>query len=125
MTFNTILKLGVASLVVCVSAPSIAQHTTAPDPMMKDMPAKPPAKPMAEKGMPEKDMSAPADQATPAPTPPAQPAVTQAPAPQADYPPCSATVQDQCTNTRREADEKASPGAKTMASHKHRTRRHK
>ena len=33
-----------------------------------------------------------------------------APAAQAVYPPCSGTLQDQCTNTRREADEKASPG---------------
>ncbi|MEO7384484.1 MAG: hypothetical protein ABIU18_06075 [Novosphingobium sp.] len=37
--------------------------------------------------------------------------VYPAPAPQAVYPPCSATVTDQCTNTRREADEKASTSA--------------
>ena len=51
--------------------------------------------------------------AVPAAAQMSSPSVEQAypaPAAQAVYPPCSATLRDQCTNTRREADEKASSG---------------
>ncbi len=51
-----------------------------------------------------------------------------APAAQAVYPPCSNTVMDQCTNTRREADVKAPTsgmGSMTMPMrHKHHMKRH-
>ena len=46
-----------------------------------------------------------------------------APAAQAVYPPCSSTVMDQCTNTRREADFKASSsGMDSMAMPMHHKR---
>ena len=51
-----------------------------------------------------------------------------APAAQAVYPPCSSTVMDQCTNTRREADVKASTYAMDSAAmpmrHKHHSKKH-
>lgn len=48
---------------------------------------------------------------------------TPMPAAQAVYPPCSSTVMDQCTNTRREADFKASgSGMDSMAMPMHHKR---
>ena len=101
MNLNLILKCGIAASALSLAVPALAQDTPAP----------------ADQAPPA---AMPAHDPMPAPTsalPAAQP-------PQAVYPPCSATVQDQCTNTRREADEKASTRSMPMMRHKHHNRRH-
>jgi hypothetical protein len=89
-------------------------------------PVPPPAEPAPPPPVPE---APPTPEAPPAPTPPEVPAppaapmppeapatptmaapsaAAPAPAPQAVYPPCTKTLQDQCTNTRRGTDVKRS-----------------
>jgi hypothetical protein len=73
----------------------------------KPDPVPPPAEPAPPPPVPE---APPMPEAPPAPTPPEVPAppAAPAPAPQAVYPPCTKTLQDQCTNTRRGSDVKRS-----------------
>ncbi len=100
-------RLGIFSAAMLLTlAPSRAQQTPTPDSL-----------PAAEKpAMPALDVltppsSAPAADAPPSPAPPEAGALSPPPQAQAVYPPCSRTLQDQCTNTKRESDTKA--GAST------------
>lgn len=121
-----------------VTVPAIARSTTTPEaqpsttmpegsmPMDPTSPTTMPtqnpdgttAAPMPGKPMPDPTMQPQpvSDSTQPQPMPDpamAQPAPTQAPQAQASYPPCSRTLQDQCTNTRRGSDTKAgAPGTR-------------
>jgi hypothetical protein len=100
---------GILALVATLNCPALGQT-----PPAEDMP---PAAPAAEAPPVSKlpgaipESSPPVSQPTPpmaevpAPPPPVEPlqAVSAPPPPQAVYPPCTATLQDQCTNSPRSA----------------------
>lgn len=106
-----------------VAVPAGAQSTMTPDaqptPSMPEgnmpaEPASPAPAPMPAEPMQDQTMPAPAPMpgepmpAQPMPAPQmAEPTASSAPQAQASYPPCSRTLQDQCTNTRRGSDTKA------------------
>jgi hypothetical protein len=111
-----------------VTVPAIAQSTTTPEAQpsttmpegsMPMDPTSPTTMPTQNPDgttrtpMPGKPMADPTMQPQPPDATMAQPAPTQAPQAQASYPPCSRTLQDQCTNTRRGSDTKAgAPGTR-------------
>jgi hypothetical protein len=83
------MKLVIAAAVAAFAMPAIAQDMPAPPPQTAPMPA-PPADPAA--------VAPPMDTPAPAPMPPA-PMADAAPPPTTDgnYPPCTKTVTDHCT----------------------------
>ncbi len=86
------VSLILASLTLGIASGSSAQEQPAPPPP-PEVPAPPPAP----------------DVPPPPPPPPAQ----------AVYPPCSRTLQDQCTNTRPESDTKGGPPAHSVRHRPH------
>lgn len=115
MKFGKIFTAAMLGASCAALTPLMAQTTTPPgDDMVPGatttdpMPADPMKdKPMADKPMPDKPMtgeSMPAEPATAAP----METMTAAPAPQAQrvYPPCSATLQDQCMSRGQGVDQK-------------------
>ncbi len=91
---KSLLLTGAFSLALALGFPAIAQT---PPPPETDAPAAPGALPEAPTAPAVANPVAPAVvEAPPAPPPPV-------PVAQADYPPCSATLRDQCTNSNRSA----------------------
>jgi pyruvate dehydrogenase E2 component (dihydrolipoamide acetyltransferase) len=92
------LKL-VAPILLLAVPVSLAAQQAAPDKPVAETP--PPAQAEATPAPAEAAPAAPAPEAAPAV--PAEPIATAAPAPQAQasYPPCSATLTDQCTSVTK------------------------
>jgi hypothetical protein len=101
------LKTSFALAALMVASVAFAQQMPTEKPPMADVPAPPAAEaPPAPPSMPDMPkVDAPAAP-SPAPAPPAAPVIaplaqTPPPAAQAEYPPCTKTLQDQCTNSRQ------------------------
>ena len=119
MTFGKIFTVAMLGVSCTALTPLMAQTTTPADPTTTTTPPgddmapgtsttdSMPAKSMADKPMADKPMtgeSMPTEAATTAP----METMTAAPAPQAQrvYPPCSATLQDQCMSRGQGVDQK-------------------
>jgi hypothetical protein len=99
LTISIALFFAGTSLAFAQATPSMPEM---PMPEKLPMPAAPPTPEMP--AAPEPPATAePATPAMPAPEPPA--AAVQTAAPPSVYPPCSATLQDQCTNSTHKASQ--------------------
>jgi outer membrane biosynthesis protein TonB len=118
MTVRTKMMMILAGSTLMIGLPVTAQNAS-PEPGEMPQPDPAPASPMPAEvpapSMPPETQPMPEPMPAPSPgpqppsaaTPTMAPMVAQpAPPPQAVYPPCSATVQDQCTNTRAGTDRK-------------------
>jgi len=111
MRTKTMLAIAASGTLLAMSMPLTAQDTTMenPAPTPTEVPA---PTPMPDPASPPMPMPAQSESmpmnAAPGTMPGQQNTMMTNPPPaaQAVYPPCSATLQDQCTNTRREADYK-------------------
>jgi hypothetical protein len=104
MTFRTLVNHGVLSLALFATPgmllAQIADPAKTPAEPEIPMPPGPPSSPMPP-------VEVPAPPATPDVPPEHIARMASLPMEPSAYPPCSATLQDQCTNTRAEADVKA------------------
>ncbi|MEO5597420.1 MAG: hypothetical protein ABIQ66_02250 [Novosphingobium sp.] len=116
-----ILPIGVAISAFTLSLPGAAQQTpttTSPStttntPMSTTMPTDQSSVP-DQTGQTTTGQTTTTTQASPY----SSGAMAAAPSGPGVYPPCSATLQDECTNTRPEADYKASTHSRRMRHHK-------
>jgi hypothetical protein len=116
MTMHSLANVSVFSLALLAS-PSLLSAQMADPPQTPEIPM-PPGSP----GPSAPPIEVPAQPASPEIPPDTTAKMVAMPADPSAYPPCSATRQDQCTNTRPEADVKAVHPAKAPMHRRHHKR---